>query len=159
MQVGTPDDPEEVVGGERFVLDFNQLTLSPQGAEWSYLTGDPGPDWQYPGYDDKGWKKGKAELGFADAPTTEVDGGEAGTLYVRRTFEIADPALYHDLELRLKADDGAVVYLNGKEVHRKNLPEGTVDYPTPANQDVVGAEEETFVTTRSRPTRWPPAPT
>ncbi len=148
VQVGTEHDADEVVGGERFVLDFNQLTLSPQAAEWSYLAGDPGKDWQYAEYDASAWKKGKAELGFADDPTTVVGGGETRTLYFRRSFEVADPSLIHDLEVRLKADDGAVVYLNGKEVHRTNLPEGTVDYPTDALADVVGAEEEAFVTTR-----------
>ena len=37
-----------------------------------------------------------------------------------------------DLQLRTLVDDGAVFYLNGREVHRQSMPEGEVRYATPA---------------------------
>jgi len=48
---------------------------------------------------------------------------------------------------RLLCDDGAVVYLNGLEIWRHNLPAtGSISYNTPASSDVTGANETTWVT-------------
>jgi hypothetical protein len=46
--------------------------------------------------------------------------------------------------MRLQRDDGAVVYLNGTEVFRSNLPAGAVDSSTLASVAVGGADEATF---------------
>jgi hypothetical protein len=48
------------------------------------------------------------------------------------------------LTLFLLRDDGAVVYLNGTEVWRSNMPSGTITYTTHASTTVSGAAEETF---------------
>ena len=50
-----------------------------------------------------------------------------------------------DLTLSLLRDDGAVVYLNGSEVARSNMPPGDVDAFTRASADVSGEGEETFL--------------
>ena len=42
------------------------------------------------------------------------------------------------LTLRLLCDDGAVVYLNGYEVARYNMPTGTISYTTPASSAIDG---------------------
>jgi hypothetical protein len=41
-------------------------------------------------------------------------------------------------------DDGAIVYLNGAEVARSNMPGGTVGHLTPASTGISGADEYTF---------------
>lgn len=154
IQVGTPGKATEVVGGERFVVDFNKLVLSPQGAEWSYETKYPGKDWQTAQYDPKSWRRGKAALGFGDYETTVLDApqpDQPGTTYFRRSFKVDDPGLFGNLYLRLRADDGAVVYLNGKEIHRTNLPQGDIADGTAAGYEVEGAEEEVFVATEISP--------
>ena len=46
--------------------------------------------------------------------------------------------------LRLMRDDGAVVYLNGKEIARSNMPQGTITEKSYASQ-VVGGKDETRV--------------
>ena len=151
VQLGTPKDKAEVVGGQRFQVDFNKLVLSPEGADWSYETKYPGKDWEKAEYDPKSWRRGKAALGFADFPTTTLDTPspeEAGTTYFRRNFTVGDPGVVRDLYLRLKSDDAAIVYLNGKEVHRFNLPAGAVDDDTAATQEVEGVEEEVFIATK-----------
>jgi hypothetical protein len=51
------------------------------------------------------------------------------------------------LSLRLLRDDGAVVYLNGAEVWRSNMPAGAVNYQTRAAATVSGADETTFFQT------------
>ena len=41
-------------------------------------------------------------------------------------------------------DDGVVVYLNGTEVFRSNLPTGTIAYTTLASTAIGGGDETTF---------------
>lgn len=150
MQTGTPEDPRAVVGGQRFHLDFRKLALVEASGDWRYLDNGsfPGADWIVLDFDDSRWKQGRAELGFGNDPVTTIDGGPPNrrhiTTYFRRAFEVADPAFYRNLLLRLKRDDGAVVYLNGQEVYRVNLPEGAITADTLATREVSGLEEEVF---------------
>src|SRR5436190_2501127 len=44
------------------------------------------------------------------------------TAYIRLPFNVADPAAFSSLTLRMKYDDGFVAYLNGVEVARRNAP-------------------------------------
>jgi acid phosphatase type 7 len=48
-------------------------------------------------------------------------------------------------------DDGAVVYLNGIEVWRANMPTGTIGHLTPASVAIAGADESIFVQTTISP--------
>jgi hypothetical protein len=48
----------------------------------------------------------------------------------RKKFTLADTSGLSDMELELQMDDGAIVYLNGKEIFRSNMPEGTVSFTT-----------------------------
>ena len=113
------------------------LPLVPIGSTWSYLAGPgaaPG-NWAARAFNDTAWPSGPAELGFGDGgEATVIDGGPAAnryaTVYFRRTFTIADPGAVTNLILQLKRDDGAVVYLNGSEVLRDNMPLGAVVYST-----------------------------
>jgi len=52
------------------------------------------------------------------------------TTYFRRAFVSPDPTNFATLLLRLLRDDGAVVYLNGVETWRDNMPPGTIFYST-----------------------------
>ena len=69
------------------------------------------------------------------------------TTYFRQTFNVSDPSLFQSLTLSLVRDDGAVVYLNGTEVFRTNMPTGTIAYNTTA----TSAIEETTDTTSVNP--------
>jgi len=150
LQLGTPDDPDAVVGGQTFELDFNKIVLVNSGAQWRYLDQGtyPGGDWTLPEFDDGEWRRGRADLGFGDAPATTIDGGPARdrfiTTYFRHTFELENPRYLRTLLLRLRRDDGAVVYLNGSEVHRVNLPGRKVSQGTRATRRVEGLEEKVF---------------
>ena len=143
VQIGTPDDENQVVGGQRFELDFRKLVLvSANDEEWRHLdTGAPEKEWRDAGYDDSRWKKGRAEYGYADDPETTI--GDRVTTYYRRSFDVADPTVYRNLLLHLKRDDGAAVYLNGAEIHRVNLAADAGD-DTPATATVNGVAEETY---------------
>jgi hypothetical protein len=143
VQIGSPDDENEIVGGQRFELDFRKLVLIPENdEEWRYLdTGAAEDGWREADYDDGRWKKGRAEFGYADDPETTVEGRV--TTYYRHAFDVADPAVYRNVLLHLKRDDGAAVYLNGAEIHRVNLPADAGD-DTYASASVQGVAEETF---------------
>lgn len=113
------------------------------GASWSYSDAgtDLGTAWREPGFDDAAWRKGPAPLGFGSAEKTTLAAGHT-TYYARTRFEL-NGTLPPSLAVKLKADDGAVVYLNGTEILRDNLPAGTVTTETPAST-WRGGEAENF---------------
>ena len=53
------------------------------------------------------------------------------------------------LAIELLRDDGAVVYLNGTEIHRSNMPEGDIDYQTRASVAVGGERSRHIFPRRS----------
>lgn len=128
---------------------LNGITLVATGSVWRYLdTGAvPAGDWKGLAYDDSGWKSGPARLGYGvgGEATTVSFGPDASNRYVatwfRHCFTVSDASAVDHLVFRLRRDDGLVVYLNGSEVFRENLPVGTIQPTTTALADVLPAEE------------------
>jgi hypothetical protein len=119
--------------------------LVSQGSLWTYWDkGAPPMDWQTAGYDDREWKKGPATLGFGPQVATAVNGGSESarhTLYFRHSFHSVNPARLGILRLRVLRDDGMVIYLNGRELLRDNMPTGTILHDTKALANVTGRAE------------------
>ncbi len=135
-------------GKENFpaVLPPVVTTVSPLGAAWKYeSTGtDQGNSWRVEDFTDAGWAQGTAgfQLGTDTLPSgvtvgTPLPAGPS-TYYFRRTFHYAGNPAYTSLKIRLVADDGAAVYLNGVELARAGLPSGGLTYTTPAGAVVPG---------------------
>ncbi|RKS71332.1 hypothetical protein CLV35_3128 [Motilibacter peucedani] len=103
---------------------------------WNYDGTDQGTAWSQPGFDDSTWSLGASELGFGDNDEATVVAPVASkhpiTAYFRTTVDVANPASYSSLLLNLVRDDGAVVYVNGVEVARDNMPAGAPTATTPA---------------------------
>ncbi|RIK76533.1 MAG: hypothetical protein DCC68_19155 [Planctomycetota bacterium] len=81
---------------------------------------------------------GLSEVQFfktADPIATDVPLG-ATTYYFRKEFAFSGDAARTQLFLNLAADDGAVVFLNGVEVHRQNMLGGDVTHGTLASTAV-----------------------
>jgi len=132
---------------------FINSMLLPRGSTWKYLDNgtDPGTTWRQSLFDDSAWASGPAELGYGDggeATVIDCGPGAAGTCspangladnyittYFRRTFTVPDPALVDRLSLLLRRDDGAIVYINGREVARQQMPIGAVTPTTLALED------------------------
>jgi hypothetical protein len=122
-----------------------------ENAAWKYhdLGQNLGTAWRSSGYNDSAWASGTAQLGYGDGDEATVVsyGGNTTnrypTTYFRRSF-VNSGALLGSLSLGLMRDDGAVVYLNGQEVLRDNMPSTTVTYQTLASGTVGGAAESTF---------------
>ncbi len=122
-------------------------------ASWKY--NDKGVDlsatnWTSPAYDDSQWAYGNGILGYGDGneSTTLNFGGNTTakypTYYLRHIFDVADASIYDSLLFDLLYDDGIVVYVNGTEAFRKNMPGGTVNYSTLALTAIGGADETTY---------------
>lgn len=135
------------------------LVVVPVGASWKYLDdgSNPGINWLQPGFDDSKWHTGPAQLGYGDGDEATVIsyGPNASTkfitYYFRATFVVGSTAGITGLTCRLLRDDGAVVYLNGVEAFRSNMPNGPVGYLTRAASTVSGVAESTFSSTNLSP--------
>ncbi|HJR58568.1 MAG TPA: carbohydrate-binding protein [Vicinamibacterales bacterium] len=134
-------------------LRAQSAALVPAGSTWRYLDdgSNQGTAWRTPAFNDSAWATGRAQLGYGDGDegTVVSYGGNASakhvTTYFRRTVSVNDPAALGSLNLRLLRDDGAVVYVNGSEVLRTNMPTGTITYTTPASAAIFGADESVWV--------------
>ncbi|MBN1927631.1 MAG: CotH kinase family protein, partial [Prolixibacteraceae bacterium] len=122
------------------------------GSEWRYKdTGsNEGTAWKETGFNDSSWKSGHAELGYGDGDETTVVsyGGESGnkyiTTYFRKSFSVSQDCCVQELAMNLICDDGAVIYLNGNEILRYNMPEGSIGYQTRASSAVSNESEFKF---------------
>ena len=122
------------------------------GNEWKYNDSgqDLGTDWKAPGFDDADWDSGPAPLGYEDDDiATELSFGPDPedkhiTSYLRTAFTIPAGKKAVAIRASLRADDGAILYLNGQEVARFNLPDSDVDYDTPATEIISRNQEGQF---------------
>ena len=127
--------------------------LIPEGARWRWFTDATGlgasmivpghaqwnaRHWKHPDFDDSSWREGPAQLGYGEGDeTTVIPFGSATakwiTGYFRHKVHIPSLTGIARSTLRLKCDDGAIVYLNGQEVLRHAMPTGNVEATTTAN--------------------------
>lgn len=91
-----------------------------------------GTNWRSISFNDASWAEGSAALGFENPHTTPLAGGHI-TYYFRKTVSIPNPSVFQDFTMNLKRDDGIVVYVNGIEVYRNNMPSGAIAYTTLAS--------------------------
>ncbi len=127
-------------------------TLVAAGSTWKYLDNGavPPADWTAPGFDDGKWPEGPAQLGYGDHDEATVlrygkdPKHKAMSACFRRAFTVVDPKQFKTLVAGLLRDDGAVVYLNGVEAFRSNMPKGKITAATPAAAVTAGSQEKTF---------------
>ncbi len=114
--------------------ETTNLQIVDGGTTWKYWDSgtEPSTEWETESYDDSGWMQGNAQLGYGDGDeqTTVSYGSDANnkyiTTYFRKTFTVADTLGFTSLSGKVLFDDGVVIYLNGDEVYRGNLPEGAI---------------------------------
>lgn len=118
-----------------------ETTIYGTNATWKYFDKGtlPAPDWFSPSFNDGSWASGSAPLGYGEGgERTLISYGSSSsnkyiTYYFRKLFTVADAASFTSLIMDISVDDGAVFYLNGKEVYRHNMPSGTIDNATLAS--------------------------
>ena len=123
-----------------------------KGAIWKYLDNgsNQGTAWRSTTFNHGAWKSGAAQLGYGDNDENTVVsyGNDSSmkyiTTYFRYQFNVKDPSRYQNLSLNLLRDDGAVIYLNGVEILRDNMPEGSISYQTLASSTIGDEAEEGY---------------
>ena len=131
-----------------------QKVIVPKQSTWKYLDNgsNQGAAWKDTTFTDNSWKSGQGELGYGDGgEKTTVSFGTNDqnkyiTTYFRNTFTLTEAdkkGLNYIVNLLI--DDGAIVYLNGKEIIRDNLTNGTVDYNTLAATAISGSAEGEYI--------------
>ena len=116
------------------------VTLLASGSAWRYQFVATWPTgWSANGFDDAAWKIGPAPLGFGSTGVaTNIDvpaptSNRPRSALLRASFDVADRTRLSNLVVTTRADDGVVVYVNGQEVGRSNVPTVTVTPSTYAN--------------------------
>ena len=134
------------------VIQRRTVTLLPAGSSWRYWDQGTAPatSWIRRDFSDSDWSAGPAILGYGgDRETTVIDFGPDPnrkhiTTWFRRTFVIDDPSRLANVRIGLLRDDGAAIYLNGTELLRDELPNGTLSATTLASSTASGNEELTY---------------
>jgi hypothetical protein len=116
---------------------------------WQYRSGNWPTGWTTPAFDDSGWNTGRALFGFGAAGiVTVVDvppptSNRPLSAQFRHTFTVDDADVLSGITLTTRADDGVVVYVNGIEVARQNMPTGNLSagsYATAAPRTAVAPQ-------------------
>ncbi len=97
-------------------------------------------DWKHPDFNDTPWQAGPSPLGFgtigafSNLQTMVSYGPDANnkytTTYFRHEFTVNDASDIIEASVNILRDDGVILYLNGHEIMRSNLPTGTVTAST-----------------------------
>ena len=143
--------------GQNFIgwSQTDEEELVSLGSEWKFNDSgeDLGADWQSLSFDDSNWSSGDAELGYGDGDeeTTVSFGSNSNdkhiTTYFRKSFIYeGDASIPLQGVVHLLRDDGAVIYLNGDEMFRSNMPSGIVDFNTLASDVSAGNTESDLIT-------------
>jgi hypothetical protein len=121
-------------------------------SSWKYLDNgsNQGTSWRSTSFNDASWKTGNGKFGYGitDAATIISFGSNANkkfiTTYFRKAITISSIAS-SSYTVDIKRDDGVIVYLNGSEVYRNNLPTGTISSTTLASEATDnGSTPQTF---------------
>ena len=143
-----PDQPLEVL--DVSAVNFGEFL--PTGQYWNYWNSKDAPDAAWNSTADLSqWKHGASPLGWGDrdaaTPFVLAASERPITTYFARDVNLGTISADFELTLDVRVDDGAVIYVNGTEVKRVNMPEGTVTNNTNAKSNVsLGAAKKNLAT-------------
>lgn len=122
-----------------------QTLIFDKSASWSYKDNNQAQPagWNAKTYDISTWAVGNGPLGYGDPVTTTINSGLT-TAYFAKDFTVDLSTLSDTMELGVMRDDGIIVYLNGEEVVRDNMPAGTVTFNTFSSTTIDGAAENVY---------------
>ena len=103
---------------------------------WKYYDKGAAPNnWTATSFNDNGWSSGPAPLGYGmdGVKTTVGYGPDANnkypTTYFRKTITLSSTPTRSDIFLlNYQIDDGFIIYVNGKEAARFQMPSGNVSF-------------------------------
>jgi len=102
-----------------------------------HIESDPPPaEWVQPDFDDSDWPRAqvgeKSPNSLAHVAFGPGIGYSAGLLCLRGKFAVGDPSTLRSMSLSLRYRGGVVVYLNGQEIARRDVPDGKLTAFAPA---------------------------
>ncbi len=107
----------------------NMQPIIKKGADWKYLAGShPNSTWIQPDFKDEKWSTSAAGFGYNDDDNKTVLKNmkySYSTVYIRKSFDIRKPDDIHELGLVVKYDDAFIAYLNGREILRVGVFNGS----------------------------------
>jgi len=135
--------------------EITTVPLVERGSSWKYFDQgfEPAPEWSQDSFGDNTWPEGPAQFGYGegDEITLLSYGGDQSnkfiTSYFRKSINVPDTTNFNSLSGKILFDDGVVVYLNGQEIFRSNMPEGDIVYTSYA----LGAATENVYTSFTIP--------
>ncbi|MCT1478148.1 fibrinogen-like YCDxxxxGGGW domain-containing protein [Microbacterium sp. p3-SID336] len=145
---GTSSTPVSVSTTTTAVAPVGPPVSVPAGSSWSWrYSADVLPTtWNTTGFDASSWATGAAVLGRGTTVATNIDPTNLATkplsAQFRKTFTVTSASTVKDGTVSVIADDGVVLYLNGVELDRANLPTGTITqntYATAAPRSTTAA--------------------
>lgn len=114
-------------------------TIFSYGSPWKFYDKGSLDDysWQSANYNDGGWSSGDTPIGYDynnqhPELVTETEGWLT-TYYFRKDVNLSSVDENDVYTLNWIADDGFVLYVNGVEAGRYNMPNGTISYDTYAS--------------------------
>lgn len=127
---------------------YSQVTIIKDQDYWHfYDNGYLDDDWvKLENFSD--WKKGKSPLGYGDKKNNTIldFGNNKEKKHITKYFKkkIFLDKEYVAYEIKIKRDDGAVVYINGKEILKDNMPNVTINSTTLAVNTIKKEAERIF---------------
>ncbi|MEZ5329650.1 MAG: hypothetical protein R3F19_31775 [Verrucomicrobiales bacterium] len=162
-----PQDPQRMVFDLSLVSlargALTEVLIEPRKGDWKYFdeTELPASNWNSLEFNASSWKSGPGVLGYGDPDiATTLDFGTDSesrpmTAWFRREFELTGkdrtPVW---IGIQFLRDDGAVIYINGIEMVRQNMPDGPIDPSTPAVDTQNNRDEMVYHFSRSTEATW-----
>lgn len=118
---------------------------------WKYLpaVSEAPINWNSIDFNDDQWYTGQGGIGYADGDdVTIID--PVNSLYLRKTFYLADDTLISTLILDIDYDDAFVAYLNGTEIARSF----NITAPAPAFNSALTTDREALMYQGGDPERF-----
>ncbi|WP_136607396.1 hypothetical protein [Paenibacillus dokdonensis] len=138
--------------------ELTNIQLLHPNSTWRYLDNgsDQGTAWRTTEFNDSTWSVGMAPLGYPVSKTTSLFGGIRKTIsygangsmkhrtsYFRTAIYVSGLADYTKIIGTFGMDDGVILYVNGQEVYRYNMPEGEANDQTLSSATVEEPVTET----------------
>ena len=135
---------------------LGQTKIITTGDEWQYFDTEvePPKGWEKYSTLTDNWKKGISPLGYGSSIiVTNISFGDDPeskhiTKYFKKTFIVDDPYAHLIYKLNVQRDDGIVVYLNGREIMRDNMPDGEIINTTTASSLIFTSTTEKIAHTK-----------
>ena len=109
---------------------FSVVSSSVTSIWKAMLDKEPTKGWNAIDFDDSAWMETTTDVYYQN--------WSQNTIYFRYAFEVTEAIKYPLVQYGIWYKDGIIIYLNGEEVYRRNMPSGTIRHNTMASSMYQG---------------------